>query len=198
MTTCRASLSRGNFKSRPNPLASTGFDLPQTLRGRKQRSQNQFPACFFLLPAATHLFNSDHLHPQEKREKRKLPMRTCAPRVLGRARLTMKARMFRRLSRLRRRLLSAIKPCKRFPAEVASRSLGEDAPLPAALEQLPPAAVPQLNPIPRPFTSVTSLHGLEGIEPIAEALIKTLAGKARTGRLDELRALELLQQVVLL
>jgi hypothetical protein len=43
---------------------------------------------------------------------------------------------------------------------------------------------------------VTSLEDLDGIEPIAEALIKTLAGKARTGRLDELKALELLQQAV--
>ncbi|MBN3787836.1 hypothetical protein G3N94_13140 [Burkholderia sp. Ac-20353] len=41
-------------------------------------------------------------------------------------------------------------------------------------------------------------HELNGIEPIAEALIKTLAGKARTGRLDELKALDLLQQAVLL
>jgi hypothetical protein len=44
----------------------------------------------------------------------------------------------------------------------------------------------------------TSLEGLDGIAPIAEALLKTLAGKARTGRLDELKALELLQQAVLL
>jgi hypothetical protein len=44
---------------------------------------------------------------------------------------------------------------------------------------------------------VTSLDNLHGIAPIAEALIKTLAGKARTGRLDELKALELLQQAVL-
>jgi hypothetical protein len=43
---------------------------------------------------------------------------------------------------------------------------------------------------------VTSLDDLIGIEPIAEALIKTLAGKARTGRLDETKALELLQQIV--
>jgi len=51
---------------------------------------------------------------------------------------------------------------------------------------------------PRSRTSATSLDDLQGIEPIAEALIKTLAGKARTGRLDELKALELLQQAVLL
>jgi hypothetical protein len=46
--------------------------------------------------------------------------------------------------------------------------------------------------------AATSLDNLQGIEPIAEALIKTLAGKARTGRLDEIKALELLQQAVLL
>jgi len=51
-----------------------------------------------------------------------------------------------------------------------------------------------------PSTSIfgTSLAGLDGIAPIAEALLKTLAGKARTGRLDELKALDLLQQAVLL
>jgi hypothetical protein len=43
---------------------------------------------------------------------------------------------------------------------------------------------------------VTSLDDLIGIAPIAEALIKTLAGKARTGRLDEIRALEFLHQIV--
>jgi len=48
------------------------------------------------------------------------------------------------------------------------------------------------------FTSATSLDDLQGVEPITEALIKTLAGKARTGRLDELKALELLRQAVLL
>ena len=68
----------------------------------------------------------------------------------------------------------------------------------ATLESFPASAMPQRNPIPLPFTSVTSLDDLHGIEPIAEALIKTLAGKARTGRLDELKALELLQQAVLL
>ncbi|WP_232478086.1 hypothetical protein [Caballeronia calidae] len=41
---------------------------------------------------------------------------------------------------------------------------------------------------------MTTLDNLDGIAPIAEALIKTLAGKARMGRLDELKALELLQQ----
>jgi hypothetical protein len=65
-----------------------------------------------------------------------------------------------------------------------------------SLEQNPGAAAPQLHPMQRPFTSVTSPENLDGIEPIAEALIKTLAGKARIGRLDELKALELLQQPV--
>jgi hypothetical protein len=51
---------------------------------------------------------------------------------------------------------------------------------------------------PRRVTSATSSDDLQGIEPIAEALIKTLAGKARTGRLDEMKALELLRQIVLL
>jgi hypothetical protein len=60
------------------------------------------------------------------------------------------------------------------------------------------SAVPQRNPAALPFASVTSLDNLHGIEPIAEALLKTLAGKARTGRLDELKALELLQQAILL
>jgi hypothetical protein len=69
---------------------------------------------------------------------------------------------------------------------------------PAPLESLPAPAVPQRHPVPLPFSSVTSLDNLHGIEPIAEALIKTLAGKARTGRLDELKALELLQQAILL
>jgi hypothetical protein len=49
-----------------------------------------------------------------------------------------------------------------------------------------------------PVTSVTGLESLQGLSPIAEALLKTLAGKARTGRLDEMKALELLQQAVLL
>jgi hypothetical protein len=69
---------------------------------------------------------------------------------------------------------------------------------PATLESFPASAIPQRNPVPLPFACVTSLDNLHGIEPIAEALIKTLAGKARTGRLDELKALELLQQAVLL
>jgi hypothetical protein len=65
-------------------------------------------------------------------------------------------------------------------------------------ESLPDSATPRQNPDPLSFSSVTSLDSLNGIAPIAEALIKTLAGKARTGRLDELKALELLQQAVML
>jgi hypothetical protein len=65
-------------------------------------------------------------------------------------------------------------------------------------ESLPDSATPRQNPGPRSFSSVTSLDNLDGIAPVAEALIKTLAGKARTGRLDELKALELLQQAVML
>ncbi|SIT51735.1 conserved hypothetical protein [Paraburkholderia piptadeniae] len=93
------------------------------------------------------------------------------------------------------------------PDDLASRSLDEnDEAVPAAIaapsgslpESLPVSAHPQQSPAPLPFTIVTSLDNLHGIAPIAEALIKTLAGKARTGRLDELKALELLQQAVLL
>ncbi|MEM5389590.1 hypothetical protein VSR68_39500 [Paraburkholderia phymatum] len=91
--------------------------------------------------------------------------------------------------------------------DLASRSFDEkDEAVPAATsapsgsmpESLPVSAHPQQSPAPLPFATVTSLDNLHGIAPIAEALIKTLAGKARTGRLDELKALELLQQAVLL
>ena len=68
----------------------------------------------------------------------------------------------------------------------------------ATPESFATSAVPPRNLAALPFASVTSLDNLHGIEPIAEALIKTLAGKARTGRLDELKALELLQQAILL
>jgi len=47
-----------------------------------------------------------------------------------------------------------------------------------------------------PSTAMTDLDTLRGIAPIAEALLKTLAGKARIGRLDEGTALRLLQQIV--
>lgn len=65
-------------------------------------------------------------------------------------------------------------------------------------ESLAASETPRQNPALLAFTSATSLDTLHGIAPIAEALIKTLAGKARTGRLDELKALELLQQAILL
>ncbi|MGU7782615.1 hypothetical protein [Burkholderia sp. PU8-34] len=90
-----------------------------------------------------------------------------------------------------------------FPVGLAGRTLEESdgkapAATPSTRESFPASAILQRNPVPLPFASVTSLDNLHGIEPIAEALIKTLAGKARTGRLDELKALELLQQAVLL
>jgi hypothetical protein len=66
----------------------------------------------------------------------------------------------------------------------------------ASHQQTVPASVTEFVAEPRRSAAVTSLDDLIGIEPIAEALIKTLAGKARTGRLDEMKALELLQQVV--
>jgi hypothetical protein len=71
-----------------------------------------------------------------------------------------------------------------------------DLSLPAAHHRPAPASVTQIIMEPRSLTSATSLDDLVGIAPIAEALIKTLAGKARTGRLDEMKALELLQQIV--
>ncbi|TCF97586.1 hypothetical protein BZM26_30770 [Paraburkholderia strydomiana] len=88
------------------------------------------------------------------------------------------------------------------PDEPAGRKSDENDGEPAAAtattaESLAaPATPPQSRESLSP--SVTSLDHLHGIAPIAEALLKTLAGKARTGRLDELRALELLQQAVLL
>ncbi|MEI6001361.1 hypothetical protein H3V53_30605 [Paraburkholderia bengalensis] len=75
---------------------------------------------------------------------------------------------------------------------------GDVAPPTASPESSPVFGIPQGNPAPLSFACVTSLDNLHGIPPVAEALIKTLAGKARTGRLDELKALELLQQAVLL
>ncbi|WP_109479723.1 hypothetical protein [Paraburkholderia sp. C35] len=94
-----------------------------------------------------------------------------------------------------------------FPDEPASRASADGhaaAPVtplehPEAMpESLTAFATPLQNPTLLPEISVTSLETLRGIAPIAEALIKTLAGKARTGRLDELKALELLQQAILL
>jgi hypothetical protein len=78
------------------------------------------------------------------------------------------------------------------------QSVSNDVPYSAIRQRSAPATSMQVAAEPRSRTSATSLDDLQGIEPIAEALIKTLAGKARTGRLDELKALELLQQAVLL
>jgi len=86
---------------------------------------------------------------------------------------------------------SAADPSIRQPVD-------NDASFSAARQQFAPASVTQVITEPRRLTSATatSLDNLQGIEPIAEALIKTLAGKARTGRLDEMKALELLRQIV--
>jgi len=70
-----------------------------------------------------------------------------------------------------------------------------DVSFPVVRQQLAPASGTQVIVEPRALPA-TSLDDLLGIAPIAEALIKTLAGKARTGRLDEMKALELLQQIV--
>ena len=84
-------------------------------------------------------------------------------------------------------------------AEPAIRqSADNDVPYFVDHQRSTPAPSTQVVTEPQDQTSATSLSGLHGIGPIAEALIKTLAGKARTGRLDELKALELLQQAVLL
>ena len=67
-----------------------------------------------------------------------------------------------------------------------------------AVGQFEPASETPVIAESRRLTSPASQDNLHAIKPIAEALIKTLAGKARTGRLDEMKALELLQQAVLL
>ncbi|MFM0632318.1 hypothetical protein [Paraburkholderia xenovorans] len=77
-----------------------------------------------------------------------------------------------------------------------SRPVGDDVPTPASHEQPVPAPFTEVVAEPRRSAPVTSLDDMIGIAPIAEALIKTLAGKARTGRLDEMKALELLQKIV--
>lgn len=76
------------------------------------------------------------------------------------------------------------------------QTVDNDIPPSASHQQPPTAPVTEVVAEPRRFAPVTSLDDLTGIEPIAEALIKTLAGKARTGRLDEMKALELLRQIV--
>ncbi|SAK82192.1 hypothetical protein AWB78_03996 [Caballeronia calidae] len=91
-------------------------------------------------------------------------------------------------------------PVTDSPGEPAGRSVDESeevfpGPSPTTIEALP-APMAQRDLASPPVASVTSLDNLDGIAPIAEALIKTLAGKARTGRLDELKALELLQQAI--
>ncbi|MFT4509004.1 hypothetical protein [Caballeronia sp. 15711] len=86
---------------------------------------------------------------------------------------------------------SAVEPAVR-------QTVDNDVSFSAARQQFAPASVTEVITEPRRLTSATSLDDLLGIEPIAEALIKTLAGKARTGRLDEMKALELLRQIVLL
>ncbi|AME28127.1 hypothetical protein AXG89_30180 (plasmid) [Burkholderia sp. PAMC 26561] len=68
----------------------------------------------------------------------------------------------------------------------------------ATMSSTEPAAFPAHAADTYPSTTMTDLDTLRGIAPIAEALLKTLAGKARTGRLDEGTALRLLQQVVML
>jgi hypothetical protein len=84
-------------------------------------------------------------------------------------------------------------------AESAIRQpVDNDVSFSAARQQFAPASVTQVITEPRRLTTPTSLDHLLDIAPIAEALIKTLAGKARTGRLDEVKALELLQRAVLL
>jgi hypothetical protein len=88
-------------------------------------------------------------------------------------------------------VLSAADPAIRQPVD-------RDVSFSTARQQFAPAPVTQVITEPRRLTSATSLDDLLGIEPIAEALIKTLAGKARAGRLDEMKALELLRQAVLL
>jgi hypothetical protein len=86
-----------------------------------------------------------------------------------------------------------------FAAEPANRqAVDKDISFPTVGQQFAPASVTPVIAEPRRLASATSLDDLHGIGPIAEALIKTLAGKARTGRLDEMKALELLQQAVLL
>jgi hypothetical protein len=76
------------------------------------------------------------------------------------------------------------------------QTVDSDSPPSASHQQPAAASITEVIAEPRRSAPVTSLGDLIGIEPIAEALIKTLAGKARTGRLDEMKALELLRQIV--
>lgn len=86
---------------------------------------------------------------------------------------------------------SAVEPASAEPAD-------NDVSFSAAIQQPSAAFVTQVVAEPHRLPSATGLDDLEGIEPIAVALLKTLAGKARVGRLDEMKALQLLQQAVLL
>ena len=86
---------------------------------------------------------------------------------------------------------TAVEPAIAHPAD-------NDVSFSAAVQQPSPALVTQVVAEPHRLPSATSLDDLEGIEPIAVALLKTLAGKAHIGRLDEMKALQLLQQAVLL
>jgi hypothetical protein len=85
------------------------------------------------------------------------------------------------------------------PVHLPSEERDEVAPgeIAANPEPTPSVAAKPLDATTQAAT-VTRLDNLDGIAPVAEALIKTLAGKARTGRLDELKALELLQHAILL
>ena len=89
---------------------------------------------------------------------------------------------------------------KTTPASASDLAIRQPAdsevPTPASHPQPVPASFTEVIAEPRRSAPVTSLDDLVGIAPIAEALIKTLAGKARTGRLDEVKALALLQQIV--
>ncbi|WP_244815359.1 hypothetical protein [Caballeronia sp. Lep1P3] len=69
---------------------------------------------------------------------------------------------------------------------------------PAENQSLPATGKQQEAGVTPTSAFATSLDSLDGIAPIAEALLKTLAGKARTGRLNELKALEMLQEAILL
>ena len=80
-------------------------------------------------------------------------------------------------------------------ASSIQKPVHDDVSVPVVRQQLAPIFGTQVIIEPRSLPS-TSLDDLLDIAPIAEALIKTLAGKARAGRLDEMKALELLQQIV--
>ena len=86
----------------------------------------------------------------------------------------------------------------RLDGPVEGIEINTPAAVPAPVASQPAVAMSPPTDTAPSSTLGTTLDGLDGIAPIAEALLKTLAGKARTGRLDELKALELLRQAVLL